>query len=296
LEFIVMDATKEAQQTETAETQAVNKADVKDASPAVPAGPVQEDNLSDEARLAAEALAATEDPAEESPEIAGLKKEDERLIGSITAKRQLLRELDRKFDEKLAAEKAAVPPEKSPEEKYIEANEDTFDPDTEPFPARVQIAQRKWEKEQAEKSRRLQEESSISASANKSYLKARETYGDFDEIVLGAEDLLTEGDQIDVKNAAKKGEDPAEKLYRICIYKTLLAGGDRAKQLRANLKAKIPSKKASVQEPINQQETGGSEQAGAKKTAPKPAEPPASAEEAISSPQLAHIYSAFGLD
>lgn len=289
-----MDATTEEQQTETVETQAGKEAEVKDTSPAA-AEPAQEETLSDEARLAAEALAATEESAGESPEIAGLKKEDERLLGSITAKRQLNRELDRKIAEKLAAEKAAMPPEKTPEEKYIEDNEDTFDPDTDPFPARVQIAQRKWDREQAEKNRRLQEESSISASTNKHYLKARETYSDFDEIVLGAEDLLTEGDQIDVRNAAKKGEDPAEKLYKIAIYKTLMAGGDRAKQLRAKLKLKIPSKKASVQEPTKQETDGSEEKVGAKKQVPKPAEPPASAEEAINNPHLAHIYAACGL-
>ena len=277
-----MDA-METQQTETAEAKAQEQEQSQ-----------TQENLSDEQKLAAEALAATEEPAEESPEIEGLKREKEKLIGSITAMRKVQRELDRKMAEKLAAEKASQPPEKSPAEKYIEEHSDTFDPDTEPLPARVMIAQQKWEKEQSELSRRKQEQEKVIAQGNASYLKARQKYSDFDEILLEAEDLLTEGDQVDVKNAAKKGEDPAEKLYKICTYKILMAGGDRAKELRAKLKAKQPSNKASVQKKQEKQ-TDGSEKGG-QKLKEETAQAPASAEETVTSPQLAHIYAAYGID
>jgi len=277
-----MDAT-ETQQTETAEAKAQEQEQSQ-----------TQENLSDEQKLAAEALAATEEPAEESPEIEGLKREKEKLIGSITAMRKVQRELDQKMAEKLAAEKASQPPEKSPAEKYIEEHSDTFDPDTEPLPARVMIAQQKWEKEQSELSRRKQEQEKVIAQGNASYLKARQKYSDFDEILLEAEDLLTEGDQVDVRNAAKKGEDPSEKLYKICIYKILMAGGDRAKELRAKLKAKQPSNKASVQKKQEKQ-TDGSEKGG-QKLKEETAQAPASAEETVTSPQLAHIYAAYGID
>ena len=243
------------------------------------------DNLSDEARLAAEALAATE-PAGDTPEITGIKREDERLIGSITAKRQLIRDLDKKLAEKLAAEEAAKPPEKSPEEKYIEDNSDTFDPENEPFPAKVQMAQRNFEKEQAAKEVKKQEAKSTSSRINTAYQKARKKFSDFDEIVTAAEDLLTEGDQVDIRAAIGRGDDGAEALYKRCIYKTLLAGGDRAKELHAKLQKKNVTK-ASVQ---TQQQSGGSEKVEV------PAKPPASAEEAIRNPALAQVYAAFAYE
>ena len=282
-----MDA-METQQTETAEAKAQETEDKTSQEQSQ-----TQENLSDEQKLAAEALAATEEPAEESPEIEGLKREKEKLIGSITAMRKVQRELDRKMAEKLAAEKASQPPEKSPAEKYIEEHSDTFDPDTEPLPARVMIAQQKWEKEQSELSLRKQEQEKVIAQGNASYLKARQKYSDFDEILLEAEDLLTEGDQIDVKNAVIKGEDPAEKLYKICTYKILMAGGDRAKELRAKLKTKVTSK-ASVQKKQEKQ-TDGSEKGG-QKLKEETAQAPASAEETVTSPQLAHIYAAYGID
>lgn len=250
---------------------------------------VQTDNLSDEAKLAAEALAATDETAEptgDTPEIAGLKKEDERLLGSITAKRQLNRELDKKIATKLAAEEAAKPKEKSPYDKYLEENPEAID---EPFPAKIVIAQSKWEKEQDAKRQAERETSTISTRVNESYLKARQKYKDFDDILIGAEDVLTEGDQIDIRNAILRGEDGGELLYKRCIYKTLLAGGDRAKELRAKLQKKVTTK-ASVQKETK--ETGGLK----KETVKVPAGEPAGAEKILSNPTLAHIYSAFGFE
>lgn len=281
-----MGAKTEEQQTEQSSEAQAESQQQTDAE----AAQTDNENLSDEARLAAEALAATEEPAEESPEIAGLKKENDSLLSSITARRQLLRELDKKLADKVAAEKAAEPPEKSPEEKFIEEHEDSFDPDTEPFPARVQTAQREWEKKQAEIAQKRHEEQSVSSTANQLYLKAKERFSDYDEIVMGAEDLLTEGDQVDVKNAIKRGKDGAELLYKRAISRTLEAGGDRAKQLKAKLRSKLPSKRASVQ---NAQETTDGSKKEEKRSVP--ANPPASAEDALTNPHLAHTYAAFGL-
>lgn len=248
---------------------------------------VPADNLSDEAKLAAEALAATEpEPAGDTPEIAGMKREDERLIGAITAKRQLNRELDRKIAEKLAAEEAAKPPEKSPLEIYIDEN-----PDSEFTPPAVSLADQKWHREQAVKRQKDQEASSVSSRFNAATLEARKKFSDFDEILVSAEDLLTEGDQVDIKAAIKRGEDGAEALYKRCIYKTLLAGGDRAKELRAKLQKKNVTK-ASVQTTQTSQQTGGSET----QKVEVPAKPPASAEEALHNPTLAHIYAAYGYE
>ena len=248
---------------------------------------VPADNLSEEARLAVEALAATE-PAGDTPEIAGMKREDDRLVGSITAKRQLIRDLDQKLAEKLASEEAAKPPDLSPEEKYIEENSDTFDPDTEPFPAKVQMAQRKFDKEQAAKEAQKQEASMVSSKVNDVYRKAREKFSDFDDIIMTSQDLLTEGDQVDIRAAIKRGEDGPEALYKRCIYKTLLAGGDRAKEMRAKLQKKVVTK-ASVQQTQTNQQQGGSQ-------TNVPAKPPASAEEALNNPVLAHIYGAMGYE
>jgi hypothetical protein len=249
-----------------------------------------QDNLSDEQKLAAEALAATEAPAGDTPEIEALKREDERLLGSITAKRRLNRELDRKLAEKMEAEKAAAPPEKSPEEKYLEENEDAFDPNNEPFPAKVQMAQRRWEREQAAKAQKQQEENTVTSRANASYNKAREKFSDFDTVLEDAQDLLTEGDRLDFSNAAKKGDDVAELIYKRCIYKTLEAGGDGARRLRARLQQKVKSR-ASVPKP-NTNPTDGSQ--GGKET--PAAQPSASAEEIAENPQLAQVYAAFGVD
>lgn len=280
-----MDTTGTQQQTtgteaQTAESQAGEQQAAQEA---------QTENLSDEARVAAEALALTEEPAEESPEIEALKREDERLIGSITAKRALNRELDRQIAEKMASEKASQPSEPSPEQKYIDENKDNFDPNTEPFPASVQMAQRKWEREQETRQRQQQEETSVTTAANKAYLQARQKYSDFDEIVMEAEDLLTEGDKVDIRNAAKNGEDPAEMLYQRCIYKTLMAGGSRARELRAKLKKKLPAKASAQKQETKENQSGGSEK---KPSEEKPAS--IAEKQEVKNPALAHIYAAFG--
>lgn len=293
-----MDA-KEAQTAEAAEDKAQATAAEEETSSdsEVKEQAETQDNLSDEAKLAAEALEATDEPAGDAPEIEGLKGEKDKLTNEVTAlraeRRSLRRfksELDKQISDKMAAEKAASPPEKSPEEKYIEENADTFDPDTEPFPAKVQIAQRKWEKEQAEKTNTRQQEEAIRTRANNSYLKARDKYSDFDQVLEDAQDLLTEGDQLDFRRALEKGDDAGDLIYRRCIYKTLEAGGDRARQLRARLKQKT---KASVQKP-KQKPTDGSQQTEDKKPEEKPSE--TSAEETVDNPQLAQVYSAFGID
>jgi hypothetical protein len=284
-EFNVMDAT-ETQSTETAEDKTSQTTEQQ------PAAETQ-DNLSDEARLAQEALAATEEPAGDTPEIESLKAENERLLGSITARRRLNRELDQKIAEKMAAEKAAQPTEKSPAEKYIDEHSDTFDPETEPFPAKVEIAQRKWEREQADKARKIDEQNATNQRANASYQKARQRFSDFDSILEEYSDVLTEGDKLDFANAAKKGDDVAELIYSRCIYKTLMAGGDRAKELRAKLKSKPGVSKASVQ---NQQKpTDGSQQKSGTEQKFDEQTTPAKAEENLN-PQQAMVYAAFGVD
>ena len=288
-----MDATETQQTTEQQTTTQQVDQTVKEADTGTEQVQIPADNLSDEAKLAAEALAATEAlPAGDTPAIIGLKREDERLIGSITAKRQLNRELDRKLAEKtakLTAEEAAKPPEKSPLEIFVEEN-----PDEDIVPAKVQLAERKWQKEQDAKSQKQKEIGSISSKVNDSYLKARQKYKDFDDILVGAEDLLTEGDQVDIRNAIQRGEDGAEALYRRCIYKTLLAGGDRAIEMRAKLQEKVNAEtKASVPTQTQQtkQQTGGSETT---QKVEVPAKPPASTDAVLRNPTLANIYAAFG--
>ena len=282
-------------ETQQSSTEQQTGSEVQQTVPETPAveAQVPADDLIDEAKLAAEALAATDTgPAGDTPEIAGMKKESERLLGEITARRQLNRELDKKLADKLAAEEAAKPPELSPEEKYIKENSDTFDPETEPFPANVQMAQRKFDKEQAAKAAQKQEASLVSSKANAVYLKAREKFSDFDDIIMISQDLLTEGDQVDIKAAIKRGEDGAEALYKRCIYKTLLAGGDRAKEMRAKLQKKVVAKASVQTQTQTNQKPGGSET----QTTNVPVNPPASAEEAINNPVLAHIYGAMGYE
>ena len=126
----------------------------------------------------------------------------------------------------------------------------------------------------------------VSSKVNEVYRKSREKFSDFDDIIMTSQDLLTEGDQVDIRAAIKRGEDGPEALYKRCIYKTLLAGGDRAKEMRAKLQKKVVTK-ASVQQTQTNQQQGGSQ-------TNVPAKPPASAEEAINNPVLAHIYGAMG--
>ena len=281
-----MDATVDTQQTESPETATEEQVNEQQEQAVVT------DDMSDESKLAAEALAATDEPAEESPEIDSLKKVNDQLLNSITARRHLLRELDKKTAERVEAEKSVEPPEKSPEEKYVEENQDTFDPDTEPFPAKVQMAQRKFEKEQAEKDRKVQEEAYINKMAKTSSVKAREKYSDYDKILREAQDLLTEGDYIDLRKATTEGKDGAEYLYRRCIFKTLEAGGDRAKQLRARLKEKVTTK-ASVPKQQSKQTTDGSKPNADKK---EQAAAPAANPELETNPTLAHIHAAYGIE
>ena len=284
-----MDAMEDTQQTENP----VAATEEKVSSGQQEQAAVTDDNMSDEAKLAAEALAATDEPAGKSPEIESLKSVNDQLLNSITARRHLLRELDKKTAERMEAERPVLPPEKSPEEKYVEENKEIFDPDTTPFPAKVQMAQRKFEKEQAEKDRKRQEESTINNRAKISSVEARRKYSDFDKILSNAQDVLTEGDQVDLRRAIEEGKDGAEFLYKRCIYKTLEAGGDRAKQLRAELKAKVPAK-ASVQKQQSKQSTDGSELRAGQKQEKTPA-PPANPELG-KNPTLAHVYAAFGVD
>ena len=209
-----MDATANTQQTDGSEAANEEQAQVQ--------AEVADEDMSDEAKLAAEALEATDEPAGETPtpEIEALKKVNDGLLGSITARRHFLRELDKTVAERVEAEKAAIPPEKTPEELYIEDNHDSFDPDTDPFPASVQIAQRKFDKEQSAKERKAREETNLTKKASMSSVEAHKKFKDFDEILLGAQDLITDGDQLDLKKAIAEGKDGAEFLYRRCIFKT----------------------------------------------------------------------------
>lgn len=281
-----MDATVDTQQTESPEAATEEQVNEQQEQAVVT------DDMSDESKLAAEALAATDEPAEDVPEINSLKKVNDQLLNSITARRHLLRELDKKTAERVEAEKSVEPPEKSPEEKYVEDNQEGFDPDTEPFPAKVQMAQRKFEKEQAEKDRKVQEEAYINKMAKTSSVKAREKYSDYDEILREAQDLLTEGDYVDLRKDTAEGKDGAEFLYRRCIFKTLEAGGDRAKQLRARLKEKVTTK-ASVPKHQSKQTTDGSKPNADKKGQ---ATAPAANPELETNPTLAHIYATYGIE
>ena len=76
-------------------------------------------------------------------------------------------------------------------------------------------------------------------------------------------------------------------IYERCILKTLLAGGERAKALRAKLKTKLTTK-ASVQKTKT---TGGSE---SEDQGQVPANAPESVAKVTENPVLANIYSVLG--
>lgn len=237
--------------------------------------------LSPEAQLAADALEAT-GTVVETPATKALKSEDERLLGSITAKRQLNRELDATIAKKLAAEEAAKPPEPSPLEKFVEEFPD------DPVPGKVTLAEAKFQQKQAAQAEKKRAETRTGSDNNKFKSAARSKFSDYDAIIESARDLVTEGDAVDIRNAANNGENPAEKLYEICILRTLTAGGDRARTLRAKLQAKLKTKaKASVQKTNN---TDGSTE----KENEIPGQAPESFEQANNDPNLANIYALFG--
>jgi hypothetical protein len=126
--------------------------------------------------------------------------------------------------------------EKSPEEKYIEENSNTFDPETEPFPAKVQLEERKYHeakakkaqqaKEQAEQSEREKQEKqyrtneaikAIRTKAEQSEAEFRKANPDFEAVVrpFVKANMLTEAEKIE----SLKDANPAKMLYDICKAK-----------------------------------------------------------------------------
>lgn len=242
--------------------------------------------LSDEAKLAQDALALTDEPTGQKPEaeaekttalnnvIAALEKERSKLINSITGLRATLRE-------RQEAEERSRPPEKSPLEKFTEENPD------DPVPSSVMLAERDWQNKQNDIKSQKTKATSVSTKLERDIVKARERFTLFDDVLTGGQDLLTDGDRLDFKDAIEKGDDAAELMYKRCIYKTLMAGGNRAKVLREKLR-QIANPDASVQKP--KENKGGPEDKEV------PAKAPESIEQVMKDPMTANVYACLGME
>lgn len=203
----------------------------------VPAGTEAEtptETPDSEAAIAAEMLDATQEEEKAKievplPKYVALKHQDR-------ANRQIIEVLQSQLAER---QKAETPPvEKSPAEKFIEDGAETFDPQTDPLPAAVQLAQGKWEKAQAKKDAEIQEAKKRSDIGSQSLAKAQTSLSDFEDVVGIGQSYLTPGDKLDIQMSA----DPAMELYKRCMDRTLRSKSPDAAVLRQALKAKLTPK------------------------------------------------------
>ena len=230
-----------------------------------------------EAQLAAEALADDDGGDDE-------QKVPVSVVAELRAQRRELRTANQQLVEALnntlaERQKAAEPPQLSPEETFIRENAETFDPDTEPFPASVQIAQRRWEKEQQTRQTQQQSQAQRTQQGETSLANARATFSDYDDVIDMGKNYLTPGNKLDIQMSS----DPAKTAYTLCMKATLAHGTPEDKALmRQNLKAKLTKTKPPSPQTQKKVDKGTGTQIAA-----GPAE--------RMSPQLAHVYDAMGL-
>lgn len=188
-----------------------------------------------ELEAAEAALAVMPDEDESGTEQLATKKD--RLIGDVTAERAIRREL-RTANAQLVAENAALraAPAKEAEPSPLDAFAKEHPDDM--VPGSVFQAQEKWRdarhsqsSKETEKARQGQADRQRGADA---LARAEAAYSDFHEITEAAEELLTEGDLVDIR----KSKAPEVLLYKKSIARILEAGGATADKLRVRLKSK----------------------------------------------------------
>lgn len=221
--------------------------------------------LSEEALAASETAAAEEKPAEEAqaseseaavedegqaaaeeqgqgqdPKIgAAFAKQRHDFEGQLAESNQKLITAQQQLQQSTAAQVVTAPQEKSPEEKFIEEHPELED---DPFPARVVIAQRKFDKEQTARNAQVQQEqtttSAVMASINKASISMTDdTNGvGFQRLLQLGQHLITDDDAAYIRtHQANAGAVMYDILHRHvkaagllpkAVAKTKAGGGD----------------------------------------------------------------------
>jgi len=249
---------------------------------AMPEGATTEEAevLDTETQLAAEALAATED-VQEAPEgvtvpvavVAELRAERRENRQAIEALNARLVELTK------PPEPAPVP---SPLEKWVAENPE--DAEVTSPPGTVQLAEKRWQDQQAKVSAERQGQQQHAARATESLKKAEATIKDYREVVEMGRKYLTPGNNVDIANSP----DIAMALYKMCVEATLKSGTPDAAQLRAKLQQKVAQTKSGPKPQATQPVTPGTRTPAAPAQELPSTAPP-------SNPRLAHIYGALRL-
>lgn len=285
-----MNAEQQEQQQETTEVSAEQGQETV-AAPAQPAEttetPTEPTVSQTEAQLAAEALAATEtEPETTEPMVPG------HVVAGIRAERRALRQLTEQLQTELDNRNrpAEQTPGPSPAQQFIaegKAN-GTFDPDTDPLPASIQLAEANWKEQQAQVKAQQQADQQQRQLNSRSITKAKSEIADFEDIVELGTRYLDDGDKLMIRKSA----DPAMELYKRCMKRTLESGGADAALLRQNLKAKsqLTQPVSSTKKPTETTQTQTTQPTGQ-----RPAQPPTEEQEPPMTRELAQAYAILGM-
>jgi len=242
--------------------------------------PTEAPESSEEAQIAAEALADIED-TEAQP---GKETAPVSVVAGLRAKLRTEREANQRLSEAIQAQlverskPAEQPPELSPIEQYYKDNPE-LDPNMDAPPGGVILSDRKWQEQQAKKQRAEQQAQERKELGLESTARAQATFTDFDDVVAIGSRHLTDGNKLDIY----KSKDPAATLYRLCVKATLESGTSDAAVMRQMMQAKqAKPKSGSTPKP--------KEKTTKEKTEPEPETPV----EPVMSKELAQIYATFG--
>lgn len=234
----------ETETTETTQTEAAAKAAT------TPKGAPTE-----QVQVAKEALKLF--PAEEKSDADGkMEGTSKKLVGDITAQRALRRQLTAENKALAQQRETLLAPvekasEQSPLEKFVAENPE------DPVPSRVTLAERDFQsKRKASETKKKDKKSAKAASEKRgddASARALAKYPDFFEVGEQAEELLTDGDRLDIQ----KAEFPEDLIYKKAIQRILEAGGNAAKELRARLSKTVESESAPTEK---EDKKGGSEE------------------------------------
>jgi hypothetical protein len=177
---------------------------------------------------------------EKKSEARELREENAQMRGRIEA-------LEKSYKPKEEQE------EKSPLEKWVEANPEVA-PDGETL-----LAQRKWDAKQSSKKAKAETAAQNEKTLQRQQAEALENYSeekvgiglDMESIVtkLGAK-YLTAGDRVDISNAAADGKNPFEFAYKRVLSRIREEGGATAEKIKARQQAhkKLQKKDDSTEE------------------------------------------------
>lgn len=195
---------------------------------------VAPETLDPEAQLAAEALANVPETMVPVGVVAGLRAKGRDKDQVLLAKDMLIERLQAELLSREPVVEAVV--ELTPLEKYIQDHADDFDPEFDSPPAAVQIAERDFHARKQNDDTAARQKKEL---GDRSYAKAKSTLSDFDDIVEIGKKHLSRGDVVDISES----DDPALKLYELCLDKTLKSKTEDAATLRQHLQTKVTTKK-----------------------------------------------------